>query len=1197
MANKRINELALRTPQTTDLMLIGDPTTGYSYKTTLLSALNLGVPTTRTITINGTTFDLSANRTWSVGTVTSVGLTMPSAFNVASSPVTGSGTIAVTAAGLASQYIRGDGTLADFPGGGGGGGASVSYYLNGSVNQGTIGGVTYYEMNKTPILGAGTNFTTSSNGYIASFLTDAGDPALLKIPGGNWNTEFYFAASSGGGTPTYYLELYKYDGTTFTLIASSSSNPDTITGGTSVEQYFTTIAVPETILTATDRLAIRIYVTTAGRTITLHTENSNLCQIITTFTTGLTALNGLTAQVQYFATGSAGTDFNISSSTATHTFNIPTASSVNRGLLSTADWTTFNNKVSSIIAGNAITVSNASGNVTVNHADTSGADPGATITGSNVFRSIVLDTYGHVTGLSYSSFLISDLGGTAISSPSNGQVLSYNGTNWVNSSLSGLSIITGSGTTNWVPKFTSASAIGLSNIYDGGSFIGVFTDTDNLSGAKLQVSGAATFSGNLFIGATSGSNTAGFTNRLYLEGNLPSLTLSNTGTNTGKFTFGVTNGNLGIWNNATSTYPLFINSSNNVGIGTTSPSYKLDVTGTGRFTSDLIVTGGSNIIAGNGSALENLVIINGQTYSGLRFQRNSVTKWAIFNNSAGTDFIDFYNYTTNTSQLVLTSTGNLGLGVVPSAWKSGWTAFQNSYSSFVSDGARLAIGYNWFLNSSSSDRYITNDYATLYQQVLGQHIWYTAPSGTAGNAITFTQAMTLTSAGRLLLGTATESTYILDAVGDGRFSGSVTATGGLISNGGSIGYGGGELGFGVTTSGATSGIYTLATGSPILYFDHRATGNTGFWVWRNGTGAGSERMRITSGGNVGIAENNPSSRLHILATNTSNNFTGVNYPSETSGILLDNQQSTTNVGAFTALTFRVYNAVSNQSASILAVTTASGTSPDLVFTQRTAANTNTERMRITSGGLVGIGTASIPSDHILQVHNPTTYARMALTNSSTGVASGDGLIFQMEGTTAIIKNQENDALKLGANGSETQLVLTSGGNVGIGTASPNARLEVSGSGTDSFAISINAANSTANGMTMYLPGNRSSDTTYRAITVGDDSAVRFRVFGNGNVQNTNGSYGTISDISIKENIIDATAKLADILKLKVRNFNLIGEANKQIGFIAQELEQVFPGLIDIDGETKLKSVKTSVLIPILVKAIQELKTELDTLKN
>jgi hypothetical protein len=69
-----------------------------------------------------------------------------------------------------------------------------------------------------------------------------------------------------------------------------------------------------------------------------------LCQVITTFSTGLTALNGLTAQVQNFATGTSGTDFAISSATSTHTFNLPTASAANRGALSTADWTTFNNK-------------------------------------------------------------------------------------------------------------------------------------------------------------------------------------------------------------------------------------------------------------------------------------------------------------------------------------------------------------------------------------------------------------------------------------------------------------------------------------------------------------------------------------------------------------------------------------------------------------------------------------------------------------------------------------------------------------------------------------------------------------------------------------------------------------------------------------------------------------------------------------
>jgi hypothetical protein len=273
-------------------------------------------------------------------------------------------------AGTVAQYVRGDGSLADFPESIGSG-ASVSYYLNGSVNQGTIGGVTYYEMNKTPIIGAGTDFTRNSNGYIASFLTDANDPSLLVIPAGNWNFETYFEASSGGGSPTFYLELYKYDGTTFSLIASNSGSPKLINDGTSIEAYFSALAVPQTTLTLTDRLAIRIYVTTAGRTLTLHTENGHLCQVITTFTTGLSALNGLTSQVQFFAVGTSGTNFNIASATDTHTFNLPTASATNRGALASADWSTFNNKQNQLngtgfvkASGTTITYDNSTYQVT-----------------------------------------------------------------------------------------------------------------------------------------------------------------------------------------------------------------------------------------------------------------------------------------------------------------------------------------------------------------------------------------------------------------------------------------------------------------------------------------------------------------------------------------------------------------------------------------------------------------------------------------------------------------------------------------------------------------------------------------------------------------------------------------------------------------------------------------------------------------
>jgi hypothetical protein len=284
------------------------------------------------------------------GTVTSVAATVPNptnpAFSVNVPNNTTTPSVDITANGVVSQYVRGDGSLANFPLGGGGG-ASVNYYLNGSISQGTIGGNQYYEMSRVPVLGAGTNFTRTNaqgNGYIAQFLTDAGDPNLLAIPSGNWNFETYFNASSGGGNPSFYIELYKYDGATFTLISSGATNPEAITGGTVVDLYVSAIAVPSTVLLATDRLAIRIFVTTSGRTITLHTEDNNLCQIITTFTTGLNALNGLTAQVQNFATGTAGTDFGITSVTDTHTFNLPTASASNRGALSSGDWTTFNGK-------------------------------------------------------------------------------------------------------------------------------------------------------------------------------------------------------------------------------------------------------------------------------------------------------------------------------------------------------------------------------------------------------------------------------------------------------------------------------------------------------------------------------------------------------------------------------------------------------------------------------------------------------------------------------------------------------------------------------------------------------------------------------------------------------------------------------------------------------------------------------------
>ena len=258
----------------------------------------------------------------SSGSVTSVGLLMPAAFTVTNSPIISSGVLTVTAAGTASQYIRGDGTLATLPTGGGGGGASIYYYLNGSVTASVAG---YKQMDFDPVLGLGTDFPLLGNGLIAQFLTDVANPNRLEIPGGAWNIEMWFSMSSVGGNAKFYVELLKYNGTTFTTIANTSAVPEEITGGTNIDLYLTSMAVPTTTLLATDRLAIRVYIVdnSGGRTATLHTENSHLCQIITTFAGGISALNGLTDNTQYFALGSTGTSYSIVSSGNTHTFNTP----------------------------------------------------------------------------------------------------------------------------------------------------------------------------------------------------------------------------------------------------------------------------------------------------------------------------------------------------------------------------------------------------------------------------------------------------------------------------------------------------------------------------------------------------------------------------------------------------------------------------------------------------------------------------------------------------------------------------------------------------------------------------------------------------------------------------------------------------------------------------------------------------------
>ena len=105
-----------------------------------------------------------------------------------------------------------------------------------------------------------------------------------------------------------------------------------------------------------------------------------------------------------------------------------------------------------------------------------------------------------------------------------------------------------------------------------------------------------------------------------------------------------------------------------------------------------------------------------------------------------------------TTAVTIDTSQNVGLGVTPSAWGGNYKTIQNAAGFFGNyQTGSLIVGQNYYDSGVGAFKYVNNGYATYYIQGSGIHSWYNAPSGTAGNAITFTQAMTLDVSGNLLV--------------------------------------------------------------------------------------------------------------------------------------------------------------------------------------------------------------------------------------------------------------------------------------------------------------------------------------------------------------------------------------------------------------------------------------------------------------
>ena len=439
--------------------------------------------------------------------------------------------------------------------------------------------------------------------------------------------------------------------------------------------------------------------------------------------TGITSLNGLTALTQTFAVGTSGTDFAISSVTSTHTFNLPTASVSNRGALSSADWTTFNNK---------------QGTITLTTTGTSGAA---------TFVSNTLNIP------QYQSVLTNPITGTGTS----GQVAYFNGTSsitsnaafaftptsqlLVNNSVTAASAIARG--TNLTPTLVAAAnsdvlvGLDINPTFTNGAFTGVKNyglrvgslfnvDVANLSLNLINESagtanrGIAIFQNNNGIQAaamqlnksrgTNASPTAvasgdiigAISFRPYVASSYVldrALFGTNMATSTGVGMFLIAGSTDSNYNPSIYIHPtsnVVIGSSQSIISGITDTGFKLDVNGTARIQDNLTVS--KNINAQTSIILSNTT---GGTNSQANFYLNSEV-------SSGSFSFGKYSSTTSTYKIVTASNAylyNITAGdiAILNDFASGGIKFAAGGSSTVQ--ARIFANGNFGINQNTDAGY------------------------------------------------------------------------------------------------------------------------------------------------------------------------------------------------------------------------------------------------------------------------------------------------------------------------------------------------------------------------------------------------------------------------------------------------------------------------------------------------------------